>query len=48
MRASKVPEAVDETVPDDYYSDAADEEVVREASREVAGAEPRVSGSRRR
>src|SRR3954447_13058842 len=48
LRAMKVPEAVDETVPDDYYSDAADEEVVREASREVAGAEPGVSESRRR
>jgi SSS family solute:Na+ symporter len=40
FRALKVPPGADETQPDDYYADATDPKVVREATREVAGAEP--------
>src|SRR4051812_8886396 len=48
LRVLKAPAGVDATEPDDYHSDAANEEVVREAEREIAGAEPRVSESKRR
>jgi SSS family solute:Na+ symporter len=48
LRAVKAPAGVDETEPEDYYSDAASEEVVTEAQRAVAGAEPGVNEPRRR
>jgi SSS family solute:Na+ symporter len=48
LRAVKAADGVDETEPDDYYSDAPAEEVVSEAQRELAGAEPGVNDPRRR
>jgi SSS family solute:Na+ symporter len=44
LRAIKAPAGVDETTPDQYLSDAADQKVLVTAGREAAGAEP-VTGS---
>jgi SSS family solute:Na+ symporter len=41
LRALRAPAGTDQTEPEDYYSDAASEEVVAEAEREVSGAEAR-------
>src|SRR3954462_12895917 len=47
LRALHVNGGADETSPEDYYADVPAEEVVVEATREVAGAGPRVSAERR-
>ena len=47
LRALHVRDGVDETSPEDFYADVPADEVVLEATREVAGAEPRVSDARR-
>jgi SSS family solute:Na+ symporter len=47
LRALHVRDGDDETRPGDFYADVPAEAVVREAQREVAGAEPRVSDAKR-
>jgi len=47
LRALHVRDGVDETAPEDFYADVPAEEVVLVATREVAGAEQRVSDARR-